>query len=899
MARAPDPAARPRATGGPARLAAVPLLLLAGLLALPPARALAQPRLALVHGDDLAGSQTGAGAFAWLSNGDGSFTACRIGTTQFDRNDVGTEVFGDDASQQTFAGDTTGDGIADIVHVSENDSRSIRTYPALGTGRFAPTATLTSNINNTGVGAAVFAGASESELGFLADVTGDGRLDYVFTAENARGIYVWPGTGTGTFATAAPITTTGFTGLVGTSEFTGNGTIEASFLADVTGDAVADFVHASEGDGRTIAVWRGNGNGTFQTTPTKSSGFVNTGVGGAVFAGISDIELSFLEDLTGDTVRDYVFVTDNGIFVWRGNGNGTFATAAPIATTTFVEPFASFAGRNAVEDGQLVDVTGDGRLDYVLTKEDEGANAGIWVWRGNGDGTFQTTAVATRAAGGIATFATGRDVFQSTRVVPVIAAGTVLLPQGCTTQAPGGVAANLLFWSRANTGITAPEGQPVSQWQNAADPTWNVTQPVAGAQPRYFATTATNQLNFNPALRFDGLGQLFKSDLRLYANTAGLHGIAVARDERTNRVELRGLLGLGDGNMPAFDLQTDAVSPNGWNPFFTGGVPAEWTGGSALLFNGNTGGPNRQPQLFALGSANAGANNLASAVDGFEETTTLDVNNQGSIGFGVWVGSSNGELWLGLVSEAIVYSRRLTPAELRRVQSYLAVKYGTTLRAPGGGAGDYVDSAGTTTWAGAANAAFHNGVAAIAADAQSGLDQRVSQSVTAGDQIAIAAGAYDFSGTVTAQAPPTALGDRSALAWGHNALGTTINVAVTDPTLLGAGARFRMARVWRTQVTGSGVPAQVSIRIPAALIDTANPQLAKPRLLIATTADFSSGGRAAVPLARVGSFYTATLAAFAPGDFFTVGRGRRVTVIGRRPGPGLTAARRVATRRPG
>src|SRR5262245_22692284 len=94
----------------------------------------AQPRLALVHGDDLEGSLTGAGAFAWLSNGDGSFTPCRIGTVGFDHNNIGTEVFGASVTEQTFFVDVDRDGLADIVHVSEDDSSSIRSYRAVENG---------------------------------------------------------------------------------------------------------------------------------------------------------------------------------------------------------------------------------------------------------------------------------------------------------------------------------------------------------------------------------------------------------------------------------------------------------------------------------------------------------------------------------------------------------------------------------------------------------------------------------------------------------------------------------------------------------------------------------------------------------------------------------------------
>ena len=73
---------------------------------------------------------------------------------------------------------------------------------------------------------------------------------------------------------------------------------------------------------------------------------------------------------------------------------------------------------------------------------------------------------------------------------------------------------------------------------------------------------------------------------------------------------------------------------------------------------------------------------------------------------------------------------------------------------------------------------------------------------------------------------------------------------------------------------GSGVS-------PPPPIESANPTLRLPRLLISTAADFSSGSRTG-PLAKTGSFCAATVATtFAPGEFFTIGGGRRVLVVAR------------------
>jgi hypothetical protein len=206
--------------------------------------------------------------------------------------------------------------------------------------------------------------------------------------------------------------------------------------------------------------------------------------------------------------------------------------------------------------GPVQSLHAQARLAFVHGDDLEGAlsGAGAFAWLSNGDGTFTPCRI-------------GTDGFDHNDIsTEVFGAGQAFLPNGCTSTAPGGVVANLLVWNKANAGIAVGEGQPVPVWQNV-DATWSVTQTVAGSQPTYFAATAANLLDFNPALRFDGLDQLFKSDVRLFASSAGFHGLGVARDERTNLTELRGLLGLGNGNMPAFEWTIKdgtARSPSEW-----------------------------------------------------------------------------------------------------------------------------------------------------------------------------------------------------------------------------------------------------------------------------------------------------------------------------------------------
>lgn len=74
----------------------------------------------------------------------------------------------------------------------------------------------------------------------------------------------------------------------------------------------------------------------------------------------------------------------------------------------------------------------------------------------------------------------------------------------------------------------------------------------------------------------------------------------------------------------------------------------------------------------------------------------------------------------GYSPEVIIYGRYLTPAERRKVESYLAVKYGITLN------NSYLDSEGNLIWDKDENLGYHHRVTAIGSDAASALHQPLS-----------------------------------------------------------------------------------------------------------------------------------------------------------------------------
>ena len=138
---------------------------------------------------------------------------------------------------------------------------------------------------------------------------------------------------------------------------------ESMALGDVNGDNIPDLVVANTAvtPTGTVSILLGNGNGTFQTQVTYSTGREPRGVA--------------LSDLNGDGKPDILVANqkDKTVGVLLGNGNGSFAAQQTHAT-----------GR---DPNDLVpgDFNGDGKLDVAIVNTKDNS---ITILAGKGDGTF-------------------------------------------------------------------------------------------------------------------------------------------------------------------------------------------------------------------------------------------------------------------------------------------------------------------------------------------------------------------------------------------------------------------------------------------------------------------------------------------------------------------------------
>jgi len=402
-------------------------------------------------------------------------------------------------------------------------------------------------------------------------------------------------------------------------------------------------------------------------------------------------------------------------------------------------------------------------------------------------------------------------------------------------QKPGGIgsSAGMTVWLKANTTVsgnitTSATIASVSAWKSELG---NVTlsQGTASRQPVYQSTnTPAGNFNFNPFIQFI---QTNTSYLFTSSTSPDLLGTAGTIFMVVNTYGGRGPTGLtymASSSYryqvkPGFRMQTGSGGLGYTADYYETLVPytAPLPNSYIITSRGNG-------SVYG-GRKNGTAVPLTNNADG---TYNPAVNSGFYIG-----GNATSEPFNGGMAEVITYNTTLSNADVNKVESYLALKYGVTLINS-----NYTAADGTTFWDTTGKGAFINNITGIGRDDSSALLQKQSKSVHDSSLI------YIYNGSAGAIFPDANASnsaaissDKSFLLAGDNGLTKKLQGCV------GGSNAMLMPRIWRVQKTGSGI-GQVIIAV-----DTAGIESSITRLIISSGPGFASGATSSYQLITTGS----------------------------------------------
>jgi hypothetical protein len=357
---------------------------------------------------------------------------------------------------------------------------------------------------------------------------------------------------------------------------------------------------------------------------------------------------------------------------------------------------------------------------------------------------------------------------------------------------PGGVAGAAL-WVKADAGLLLNGAtEQVTEWNDQSG-SGNTTTQLRAALPAHTSAIAasnailrvSNGINFNPAVDFSGAsGRSLKGNAATQWDVTPVSIFAVALPE--------GAAG-GPGAFGAvFDgLNSWTTDPN------AAGVGLNATA-SAYSLDGNgcgsaaTTSPLTQPRVVrGIYTSGANQNGGSTWLDGVQEGTGTSCATSASTFFevgGRTAGATtyDGRVFNGKISEVIVFRSAVTAANSNKIESYLAIKYGITLRQTPA-VKNYLDSTAAVVWNASTNATHRNNIAGIGRDDGSALNQKQSQSVnTANSGNLVTIGLSPIAADNASNTGTFGV-DRTFMIWGDDGASPFLSVPMSD--LEGAGDR--------------------------------------------------------------------------------------------------------------
>ncbi|PPK95639.1 putative secreted protein (Por secretion system target) [Nonlabens xylanidelens] len=328
-----------------------------------------------------------------------------------------------------------------------------------------------------------------------------------------------------------------------------------------------------------------------------------------------------------------------------------------------------------------------------------------------------------------------------------------------------GIQEDLELWLNAETLNSLSDGDLVSEWTNSAtlvpvsniSAEWTNAKSTNGSEPTYHDNVANNT-NFNPVVSFDGTKSMFgksgffNKDIYLVINPTATISAARATedvflgDDYTSDDQNQDITGVSINDTSArYGASKDIVAYN---------QGAQGKYGKAIIH------PTLvydRPVIFNA-RLNAAGDAMDLYLDGVDLGATLDPSLSEEVNLATFNNILNSRYWLGRseffgpsytgdILEIMSYSERKSDVDRKRIESYLAMKFGITLglfpdttlglpHVPG----FYVDSDGNDLWNSTLHPGFTYNVTGIGRDDCNVLNQKQAKSIDPNTFITIGLG---------------------------------------------------------------------------------------------------------------------------------------------------------------
>jgi len=295
----------------------------------------------------------------------------------------------------------------------------------------------------------------------------------------------------------------------------------------------------------------------------------------------------------------------------------------------------------------------------------------------------------------------------------------LFFPSSVFSQDPGGHSPNLNLWLKANVGTSSTlDGATQDGWEDQSLNSYNAVQTITTQKP-IFHNNLTDNINYNEVVTFDGTSDNFDLPISSAPEINENYSVFIVAQTHSTGTT-RSMYSLNH-NFPNRSSR--------WRIESTGTLSDQW-GSNIILAPVVTVGQN---YIHASSYDNTVGREMF--FDGYSVGTNPSIVHNALNSFGTYVGamSINGtpiQFWEGDIAEVIHFKEDLSAMERKKVNSYLAIKYGITIPNTGGGTqGDYLATNALIIWVANLSSGYHNNVIGIGRDDAEGLIQKQSHTI--------------------------------------------------------------------------------------------------------------------------------------------------------------------------